>query len=78
MTSKEFDVLALLDSKRGAVLSREQLMNEVWDENWFGSTKTLDATIGRLRQKLDDDRRAGADHHRPGRRLPPRGRPPDA
>ncbi len=29
------------------------LMNEVWDENWFGSTKTLDVTIGRLRSKLE-------------------------
>ena len=53
LTAKEFDVLALLDTERGAVLSREQLMNEVWDENWFGSTKTLDATVGRLRQKLE-------------------------
>lgn len=54
VTSKEFDVIALLDSKRGAVISREQLINDVWDENWFGSTKTLDATVGRLRQKLED------------------------
>ncbi|WP_258271105.1 winged helix-turn-helix domain-containing protein, partial [Escherichia coli] len=46
--------MALLDSKRGAVISREQLINDVWDENWFGSTKTLDATIGRLRQKLEE------------------------
>ncbi|KRE43148.1 response regulator transcription factor [Knoellia sp. Soil729] len=53
-TSKEFDVLALLDAPRGAVVSRERLINEVWDENWFGSTKTLDATVGRLRQKLED------------------------
>lgn len=53
-TSKEFDVLALLDSSRGAVVSRERLISDVWDENWYGSTKTLDATIGRLRQKLDD------------------------
>ena len=53
-TSKEFDVLALLDETRGAVVSRERLINEVWDENWFGSTKTLDATVGRLRQKLED------------------------
>ena len=53
-TSKEFDVLALLDATRGAVVSRERLINEVWDENWFGSTKTLDATVGRLRQKLED------------------------
>jgi DNA-binding response OmpR family regulator len=29
-------------------------MDEVWDENWFGSTKTLDVTMGRLRQKLDE------------------------
>lgn len=29
-------------------------MDEVWDENWFGSTKTLDVTLGRLRQKLDE------------------------
>ena len=55
LTSKEFDVLALLDSERGAVLTRERLMDEVWDENWFGSTKTLDVTVGRLRQKLDDN-----------------------
>jgi len=53
-TSKEFDVLALLDSRRGAVISREQLITEVWDENWFGSTKMLDTTVGRLRQKLED------------------------
>ena len=53
-TSKEFDVLALLDASRGAVVSRERLISEVWDENWYGSTKTLDATVGRLRQKLED------------------------
>ncbi|EAP98171.1 response regulator receiver [Janibacter sp. HTCC2649] len=53
-TSKEFDVLALLDATRGAVVSRDRLISEVWDENWYGSTKTLDATIGRLRQKLDE------------------------
>jgi DNA-binding response OmpR family regulator len=29
------------------------LMAEVWDENWYGSTKTLDVTVGRLRQKLE-------------------------
>ncbi|GAA3660349.1 response regulator transcription factor [Nocardioides ginsengisoli] len=54
LTAKEFDVLALLDEQRGAVVTRETLMAEVWDENWFGSTKTLDATVGRLRQKLQD------------------------
>jgi DNA-binding response OmpR family regulator len=54
LTTKEFDVLALLARDRGAVITRERLMDEVWDENWFGSTKTLDVTIGRLRQKLED------------------------
>ncbi|MEH3032665.1 MAG: response regulator transcription factor [Aeromicrobium erythreum] len=54
LTAKEFDVLALLGSEPGAVLTRERVMDEVWDENWFGSTKTLDATIGRLRQKLEE------------------------
>jgi DNA-binding response OmpR family regulator len=53
-TTKEFDVLALLDSRRGAVVARETLISEVWDENWFGSTKTLDTTVGRLRQKLEE------------------------
>lgn len=54
LTAKEFDVLALLATEPGAVVSREQIMDYVWDENWFGSTKTLDVTIGRLRQKLED------------------------
>ena len=53
LSTKEFDLLALLDSEPGTVLTRERLMDEVWDENWFGSTKTLDVTIGRLRQKLE-------------------------
>ncbi|WP_110240834.1 response regulator transcription factor [Nocardioides gilvus] len=53
-TTKEFDVLALLDVIRGAVVSREQLISDVWDENWYGSTKMLDATMGRLRQKLEE------------------------
>ena len=58
LSTKEFDLLALLDRNRGNVVTRERLMDDVWDENWFGSTKTLDVTIARLRQKLDD---AGAD-----------------
>ena len=54
LTAKEFDVLALLHSNAGSVFTRERVMDDVWDENWFGSTKTLDTTIGRLRQKLED------------------------
>ena len=58
LSTKEFDLLARLDASRGNVVTRERLMDEVWDENWFGSTKTLDVTIARLRQKLED---SGAD-----------------
>jgi DNA-binding response OmpR family regulator len=53
LTGKEFDVLALLVAHRGKVVSRTQLMSEVWSEGWYGSTKTLDVTIGRLRHKLE-------------------------
>lgn len=53
LTGKEFDVLAILAANKDKVVSRGRLMAEVWDENWFGSTKTLDVTIGRLRQKLE-------------------------
>lgn len=53
LTAKEFDVLALLASHLDKVVPRDVLMNQVWDENWFGSTKTLDVTIGRLRSKLE-------------------------
>jgi DNA-binding response OmpR family regulator len=49
---KEFDVLALLASHAGNAVPREQLMSEVWDLNWFGSTKTLDMHVLALRQKL--------------------------
>jgi DNA-binding response OmpR family regulator len=54
LTVKEFDVLALVEAAGGSVVTREHVMDEVWDENWFGSTKTLDTTIGRLRQKLEE------------------------
>ncbi|MEU9867909.1 response regulator transcription factor [Actinomadura sp. NPDC048021] len=49
---KEFDLLAVLASRAGTVVSREQLMDEVWDVNWFGSTKTLDVHVSALRRKL--------------------------
>lgn len=54
LSTKEFDLLAHLGRHRGAVVTRERLMDEVWDENWFGSTKTLDVTVARLRQKLEE------------------------
>ena len=53
LTGKEFEVLNVLLANKDKVVSRTRLMADVWDENWYGSTKTLDVTIGRLRQKLE-------------------------
>ena len=53
LTGKEFEVLNILAANRDKVVSRGRLMADVWDENWYGSTKTLDVTIGRLRQKME-------------------------
>ena len=55
LTRKEFDLLRLLMSEAGSVVTRERLIDEVWDVNWFGSTKTLDVHVSGLRRKLGDD-----------------------
>jgi two-component system, OmpR family, response regulator RegX3 len=55
LTRKEFDLLARLARDVGRVVTRESLMSDVWDLNWFGSTKTLDVHIAWLRRKLGDD-----------------------
>jgi len=55
LSLKEFDLLYELARNSGNVVSRDELMTRVWDENWFGSTKTLDVHIGWLRRKLGDD-----------------------
>jgi two-component system response regulator RegX3 len=55
LARKEFDLLAVLMRNAGHVVKREDLMSEVWDTNWFGSTKTLDVHVGWLRRKLGDD-----------------------
>jgi DNA-binding response OmpR family regulator len=49
---KEFDLLAFLMQNAGRALTRERIMEDVWDEHWFGSTKTLDMHISALRRKL--------------------------
>ena len=49
---KEFDLLALLVGEAGRAVTRDRIMREVWDEHWFGSTKTLDMHISALRRKL--------------------------
>jgi DNA-binding response OmpR family regulator len=50
---KEFDLLVALARNAGRVMRRERLLEQVWDEHWFGSTKTLDIHIWALRRKLD-------------------------
>jgi len=55
LSPKEFDLLALLVGEAGRVVTRERIMSEVWDENWFGSTKTLDMHVSWLRRKLGED-----------------------
>ncbi|GII52508.1 DNA-binding response regulator [Planotetraspora thailandica] len=52
---KEFDLLAALVRRAGEVVTREQLMEEVWDANWFGPTKTLDVHVFALRRKLTEE-----------------------
>lgn len=56
LTTKEFDLLALLAEEPGAVRRREELIARVWDGNWWGSTKTLDVHVASLRKKLGDPR----------------------
>ncbi|MGW0798686.1 response regulator transcription factor [Streptomyces sp. NPDC002692] len=51
---KEFDLLTTLARRPGAAVARETLMAEVWDENWFGPTKTLDVTMASLRRRLTE------------------------
>jgi DNA-binding response OmpR family regulator len=55
LTTKEFDLLSVLVGDAGKVVTREQIMREVWDSKWWGSTKTLDMHISWLRRKLGDD-----------------------
>jgi DNA-binding response OmpR family regulator len=55
LSPKEYALLALLVAETGRVVTRERIMAEVWDENWFGSTKTLDMHVSWLRRKLGDD-----------------------
>jgi DNA-binding response OmpR family regulator len=49
---KEYELLETLVLNVGSAVSREDLMARVWDENWFGSTKTLDVTMASLRRRL--------------------------
>ncbi|HYT39553.1 MAG TPA: response regulator transcription factor [Acidimicrobiia bacterium] len=55
LSAKEFDLLALLAADAGRAVTRDRIMREVWDEHWYGPTKTLDMHISWLRKKLGDD-----------------------
>jgi two-component system response regulator RegX3 len=55
LSRKEFDLLYVLAREAGRVVTREQLLEEVWETTWFGSTKTLDVHVSSLRRKLRDD-----------------------
>ena len=54
LSRKEFELLHLLMRNAGSVVTRDRLIDEVWDPNWFGSTKTLDVHVSGIRRKLGD------------------------
>jgi two-component system response regulator RegX3 len=56
LTPKEFELLTYLAEDPGAVRSRTDIIERVWDANWFGPTKTVDAHVANLRRKLGDGR----------------------
>ena len=51
---KEFDLLAVLAASAGSVVTREQIMMDVWNTDWLGTTKTLDMHVSTVRKKLAD------------------------
>ena len=54
LTRKEYDLLALLAEDAGAVRTRDEILEQVWDPHWYGPTKTLDVHVASLRRKLGD------------------------
>ena len=52
LRAREYELLARLAEAPGRAVSREDLIADVWDENWFGSTKTLDVHVAALRRHL--------------------------
>ena len=55
LTAKEFELLRVLVREAGNVVSREDLLKEVWETDWFSSTKTIDMHMSWLRKKLGDN-----------------------
>ena len=52
LTTKEFDLLMLFVKNRGTAFLREQILEKVWDDNYFGSDRVVDDTLRRLRKKM--------------------------
>ncbi|MBI1822340.1 MAG: response regulator transcription factor [Nitrospirae bacterium] len=52
LTSKEFGLLEILLKNRGRVQTRDSLLNQVWGYDYFGTTRTVDVHIGRIREKI--------------------------
>ena len=52
LTAKEFELVEYLSSDPGAVFKRSDILHDVWDTNWYGTSKTLDAHIAAIRKKL--------------------------
>lgn len=55
LTPREFELLRHLVSHAGQVFSREQLLEEVWGFDYFGDVRTVDVTVRRLREKIEDN-----------------------
>jgi DNA-binding response OmpR family regulator len=54
-TAREFDLLLFLHGHPGIAFTREQLMQQVWGPNHFGTVRTVDNFVARLRSKIEDD-----------------------
>ena len=52
LTAKEFDLLMMFIKNKGVAFSRDKILENVWDENYFGSDRVVDDTLRRLRKKL--------------------------
>ena len=55
LTQKEYDLLLYLIQESGVVFSREDLMQKVWNYDYYGDMRTVDVTVRRLREKIEDD-----------------------
>ena len=54
LTTKEFELLMLFVKNRGTAFSRDQILEKVWETNYFGSDRVVDDTLRRLRKKMPD------------------------